>query len=89
MYNKMHILGKVTPMKTVTFTDFRRHASTLFDEVEQGEVLIILRHGKPIAEISPVTRAEDRPAWKQPGIKLQYPGAELSGAILAERDETA
>lgn len=77
-------------MKTITFTEFRRHASALLAEVEEGETLIILRHSKPIAEIKPVSEDSDRvPAWKEPGIKLEYPGAELSTAILAERENGA
>ena len=77
-------------MKTVTFTEFRRNASSLFSEVEAGESLIILRHGKPIAEVLPyVPDSPDTPAWKRPGVKLRYPGAALSGAILADRDPEA
>jgi prevent-host-death family protein len=74
-------------MKTITFTEFRRRASSLLAEVEKGETLIILRHSKPIAEVKPFDgELEDVPAWKRPGIKLDYPGAELSTAILAERE---
>ena len=74
-------------MKTITFTEFRKRASSLLAEVEEGETLIILRHSKPIAEVKPFAgEQEDVPAWKQPGIKLDYPGAELSTAILAERE---
>lgn len=74
-------------MKTVTFTQFRKHASGLLTEVEQGEVLIILRHGKPIAEITPFSgEPTETPAWKLPGLKLDYAGAELSSAILSERE---
>jgi prevent-host-death family protein len=74
-------------MKTVTFTEFRRHASTLLTEVEQGQTVIIVRHSKPIAELIPFSgRTERPPAWKQPGIKLEMAGAELSAAILAERE---
>jgi hypothetical protein len=29
---------------------------------------------------------EQLPAWKQPGIKLALAGAELSAALLAERE---
>ena len=77
-------------MKTITFTEFRRHASSLLAEVEEGQTLIILRHSKPIAEVKPFDgELEDVPAWKQPGIKLDYPGAELSTAILAERDSNS
>lgn len=74
-------------MKTVTFTEFRRHASKLLTEVEQGETLIILRHSKPIAQVEPFSGdLNEVPAWKQPGVKLQYSGAELSTAILRERE---
>lgn len=76
-------------MRTITFTEFRRHASSLLAEVEEGETLIILRHSKPIAEIKPFSGDEESiPAWKQPGIKLEYPAAELSSAILAERENS-
>ena len=74
-------------MKTVTFTEFRRHASTLLTEVEEGKSIIIMRHSKPIAELIPYSAEADRLlAWKQPGIKLALAGAELSAAILAERE---
>lgn len=73
-------------MKTVTFTDFRKHASQLFSAVEQGETLLVLRHGKPIAEISPTSTGQERPpSWKRPGLRLTAKGANLSAAILQER----
>lgn len=76
-------------MKTVTFTEFRRHASSLLTEVERGQTVIIVRHSKPIAELIPFSGEADRPpAWKQPGIKLTLAGAELSAAILAERESS-
>ena len=75
-------------MKTVTFTDFRKQASGLITAVEQGETLILLRHGRPVAEIIPFTQRQDSlPSWKQPGIKLAIKGATLSSAILDEREE--
>ena len=40
-------------MKTITFTDFRKKASGFITEVEHGETLVLLRRGKPIAEIIP------------------------------------
>ena len=72
-------------MKTVTFTEFRKNASELFSDVEHGEVLVIIRHGKPIAEVSPVSSPDILPAWKQPGLRLSAKGAGLSAAILGER----
>ena len=40
-------------MRTVTFTDFRKRASGFITEVEHGETLVLLRRGKPVAEVVP------------------------------------
>ena len=72
-------------MKTVTFTEFRKNASELFSDVEQGEKLVIIRHGKPIAEVSPVSSSDRVPAWKQPALRLTVEGKSLSATILQER----
>lgn len=74
-------------MKTITFTEFRKQASGLLTEVEHGESYIIIRHGRPIAEITPYAGVTDRePAWKRPGLKLDDQGASLSALILEERE---
>lgn len=72
-------------MKTITFTELRKNASELFSDVEQGEVLVVLRHGKPIARVSPFSAAEELPSWKRPPLLLETGGAGLSAAILEER----
>ena len=72
-------------MKTVTFTDFRKNASGLLSDVENGEVLMIVRHGKPIAQVSPVSSPDSLLAWKRPALRLSGGGAGLSAAILGER----
>ena len=41
-------------MTTITLIDFRSHASGMFTKVENGETLVVLRHGRPIAEVSPI-----------------------------------
>jgi len=74
-------------MKTITFTDFRKQASDFITEVEHGETLILLRRGKPVAEVIPFSdKAERMPSWKKPGIRLQIQGGDLSSAILEERE---
>ena len=74
-------------MKTITFTDFRKRASGFITEVEHGETLVLLRRGKPVAEIVPFSDEPRRiPSWKQPGIRLQIRGSDLSSAILDERE---
>lgn len=73
-------------MKTVSFTEFRKHASNLFSDVENGEKLVVMRHGKPIAEIKPLTEESRNLSWKKPGLRLSIKGAQLSSAILEERE---
>ena len=74
-------------MKTVAFTEFRKNASEFFSDVEHGEILVILRHGKPIAEVSPISSSDSLPAWKQPALRLASRGAGLSAAIQEERTD--
>ena len=74
-------------MKTVTFTDFRKRASGFITEVEHGERLVLLRRGKPVAEVVPFSeKIRETPAWKQPGTRLRIRGRDLSSAILEERE---
>jgi len=73
-------------MTTVTLTDFRSHASGMLTRVEHGETLVVLRHGRPIAEVSPVTEANDtQPSWKRQALRISTKGEGLSAAILEER----
>jgi len=74
-------------MKTVTLTDFRSHASGMLTEVEHGETILVLRHGRPIAQISAVEKQTGaRPSWKRPALRLTTKGSGLSSAILEERE---
>ncbi len=73
-------------MTSVTLTDFRSHASGMLTRVEHGETLVVLRHGRPIAEVSPVaTQDGTSPSWKRPALRLSTKGAGLSSVILQER----
>jgi antitoxin (DNA-binding transcriptional repressor) of toxin-antitoxin stability system len=74
------------PMKHVSFTEFRRNAASVFNSVERGEAIVVLRHGKAIAEIVPMPPDDRILSWKRPGIKLAVGhGASLSREILKER----
>jgi prevent-host-death family protein len=75
-------------MKTTNFTEFRKHAAEFLDEVEKGEVVRILRHGKAVADISPVV-ADDKPSWKKAPPRIQLSGISLSKAILQNRKDAA
>ena len=71
-------------MRTVNFTAFRNDASAMMTAVEQGERLLVIRHGRPIAEISPAT--VQQPSWKRPALRLSTKGAGLAAAIIEERE---
>jgi prevent-host-death family protein len=74
-------------MKSITFTDFRKKASDFITEVEHGETIVLLRHGKPVAEIIPFSDDVHRtPSWKKSKVRLQIKGIDLSSAILDERE---
>lgn len=73
-------------MKTVTLTEFRSHASGMLSAVERGETLVVVRHGRPIAEVIPISQSTgELPSWKRPALRLNLKGASLSAAILEER----
>lgn len=73
-------------MTTISLTDFRSHASGMLTRVENGETLVVLRHGKPIAEISPIAaKHSSQPSWKRPALRLSTKGAGLAASILEDR----
>ena len=77
-------------MKSVSLTQFRANASELFTEVENGQTILVLRHGRPVAEVSPVRgRTGQQPAWQKPGLRLVATGAGLAEAIMSERRDEA
>ncbi len=65
-------------MTTVTLTDFRSHVSGMLTRVEHGETLVVLRHGRPIAEVSPVRKEESgQPSWKWQALRWRPRGRDF------------
>jgi len=75
-------------MKMVNFTEFRKHAAEFLDAVEKGEVVRILRHGKPVADFTPIPR-EGVPSWKKGPPRIPLSGVSLSKAILQNRKDAS
>jgi len=74
-------------MKQATFSELRNHAKQYFDIVESGESVRIIRNGKPIADIVPLS--QDLPSWKRRVAQpLTIDGVSLSRVILEERETT-
>ena len=74
-------------MKAVSFTEFRKNASSILSDVERGETVEILRHGKIVARIIPATDSKI-PAWKIRKPLLSVKGLSLSKMIIADRRES-
>lgn len=76
-------------MISVTFTEFRKDASALFSIVEEGETILITRHGKTIAEILPYNdKYKKTPTWKKKHIKKIIKGENISSVILDQRESS-
>ena len=74
------------PVKTVSFTVFRKKASGYIDLAEKGETIRIMRHGRAVARLVPAGPESNMPAWTRPGLRLKVSsGASLAQAVLAER----
>jgi antitoxin (DNA-binding transcriptional repressor) of toxin-antitoxin stability system len=75
-------------VKTTNFTEFRKHAAEFLDLVEKGETVRILRHGKPVADFTPVPN-EGGPSWKKAPPQVVLNGVSLSKAILQNRADAS
>lgn len=74
-------------MKQASFTEVRNNAKQYFDLVESGETVRVLRNGKPIADIVPITA--DLPSWKRRTAQpLVLDGESVSRMILDEREHS-
>ena len=50
--------------RTLTATEASRQFSTLLDSIEAGDIVVVTRGNRPIAEIRPVTRRTEQP-WRR------------------------
>jgi prevent-host-death family protein len=49
-------------MREIRASDAKTHLLSLLDDVEQGETLVITRHGKPVARVIPEANTRQRQA---------------------------
>ncbi len=67
---------KTGQMQTINATDFKARCLALLDRVaETGEPVVILKRGRPVAELGPAVRAGDA-----------YPQYELRGTVVETGD---
>ena len=48
-------------MSTVSLQDLQQNPDALLDRVEAGEHLVVIRGGRPVAELRPVPATQPRP----------------------------
>ena len=78
-------------MITVNLAQAKAHLSKLLDKVEGGEEVLITRHGRAVAHISPVTRLKtplrlkDLAEFRATMPRLRRPSAELLREVRDER----
>lgn len=54
-------------MSKVSILDIKTHLSRYVEAVEGGEIIVICRHNKPVAELRPVPEAA-KPVHRTPGV---------------------
>lgn len=58
-------------MKTIAAAAFKTHCLALLDEVsEEGEVLLILKRGRPVARVIPIEKLETSPQASLAGTMI-------------------
>ncbi|HZP10558.1 type II toxin-antitoxin system prevent-host-death family antitoxin [Methyloceanibacter sp.] len=76
-------------MVKVTLVEAKAKLSKLLDRIEAGENVLITRHGRPVAQLSPVSRAKQkvRPlaSFRARMPRLRKPSARLLREL---RDES-
>ena len=75
-------------MVTINLAQAKARLSELLDKVEAGEDVVITRHGRPVAHLSPVTRPK-QPLRPLAEFRAKMPNWRRSSAALLReaRDE--
>jgi prevent-host-death family protein len=70
-------------MITVSLAQAKARLSALLDKVEAGEEVVITRHGRPVANIGPVTRKKQPlPLEKLATFRARMPHWRKDSALL-------
>jgi prevent-host-death family protein len=72
-------------MISTSLTEFRKKAASFLDIAENGGAVIITRHGRPIARISPPSESLSNPSWERPALRMKMKGIDLTQELLKDR----
>jgi prevent-host-death family protein len=74
-------------MQFLQFTEFRNKSREFLDAVENGNSYVIVRRGKPIAQVTPFKETVTQ-GWKRPRILVKLKGTKTTtDYLMEERDE--
>jgi prevent-host-death family protein len=68
-------------MATVTVVEAKAHLSELLNKVENGEDVVITRHGRPVAKLSAVQRPK-QPLRSLAAFRAKMPRLSKPSAVL-------
>lgn len=77
-------------MRTIQASEAKTHFLRVLDQVERGESVIVTRHGKPVARISPeniLDRERTRKAFARIRTLRSQNGRMSVDELLSARDE--
>ncbi len=78
-------------MISQTVAEAKAHLSDLIRQIEQGEYVVITRHGKPVAHLTPVRIEPTAPDWqairavREALPSVQEPAADLVRQVREAR----
>ena len=74
-------------MQTVRAVDANRHFSNVLKQVSQGEEFLVISHGKPVATIAPVRKADNAHLAARGLLLARLQSQETTGVRTWTRDE--
>lgn len=75
-------------MKQLSVREARAQFCTLIDAVSHGETVVITRHGRKIAGLSPFQDAKKKlPSMKKFRDSIKFKGDSLSKTVIKQRKE--
>jgi prevent-host-death family protein len=74
-------------MEEIGVRELRRNLSAVLSAIAQGEEVVVIRHGEPVARLIPPERVAPRlPSMKALRDSVRVRGAPLSEEVVAERE---
>ncbi len=81
----LHSLKEVIPMIEISTNELKQKLNIILAHIEKGEKCIVIKEGKPIAEIAPLENSS--PSWKRRVEKITLPnGLSVQDYVEAERN---